>query len=214
MPELSRSILKNSLVLGLFAIVTVGIIAITQQSTAERIEQAQRQAQNQALAEVLPKDLYDNDLLASEIQLTNSLLGTDKALPAYVASKNNQPSALVLQVIAPDGYSGTIKLLVGIKRDGQVTGVRVLQHKETPGLGDKIELSKSPWILSFVDKSLINPDQSGWNVKKDHGDFDQFAGATITPRAIVKAVHNSLVFFENEKAQIFAHYAQQHEVTP
>ncbi|MFT0213789.1 electron transport complex subunit RsxG [Pseudomonas sp. F1_0610] len=214
MPDLSRSILKNSLVLGIFAIVTVGIIAITQQSTAKRIEQAQRHAQNLALAEVLPKDLYDNDLLASQIELKNSLLGTDKALPAYVASKNNQPSALVLQVIAPDGYSGTIKLLIGIRLDGQVTGVRVLQHKETPGLGDKIELSKSPWILSFTDKSLANPQTSGWGVKKDQGAFDQFAGATITPRAVVKAVHNSLVFFEHEKNQILMNYAQQHEVTP
>lgn len=205
LPEISRSVLKNSLVLALFAAVTVAVVAITQQSTESRIATEERAAQIRALGEILPAHSYDNALLDNVIYLKESLLGHRKDTPAYLASKNGQPAAVILQANAPDGYSGTIQLLVGIMADGTLSGVRVIQHKETPGLGDHIDLAKSPWIKSFDGKSLSNPEERGWAVKKDHGAFDQFAGATITPRAVVTAVHKALQYFDQYHAELFAH---------
>ncbi|MGE4405805.1 electron transport complex subunit RsxG, partial [Pseudomonas sp.] len=136
------------------------------------------------------------------VLLQDRLLGNKSPLPAYIAIKDGRPSAVILQAIAPDGYSGAIHLLVGIWADGRVAGVRVLGHRETPGLGDRIELTKSPWIRSFDGKSLENPQADGWAVKKDRGTFDQFAGATITPRAVVGAVHRALQYFDVHKAEL------------
>jgi electron transport complex protein RnfG len=202
LPEISRSMLKNALVLGLFAIGTVGSVALLQQGTATRIAAAEREAQVRALAEILPAGSYDNHLLDNRIELNAPELGHRSPQSAYLALKGEQPSALILPVTAPDGYSGAIHLLVGIFADGRLAGVRVLGHKETPGLGDKIELAKSDWVRSFEGKSLNNPGEDGWAVKKDRGEFDQFAGATITPRAVVKAVHGALRYFDKHRAQL------------
>lgn len=196
LPELSRSMLKNALVLGLFAIATVGAVTVLHQFTAERIQAAERAAQLRALNEILPQEIYDNQLLDSSVEVHHPLLGTAQPTPAYIARRNGAPSAVILQVVAPDGYSGAIHLLVGVLADGNIAGVRTVRHRETPGLGDKIELAKDHWILGFNGKSLDNPQASGWAVKKDRGDFDQFAGATITPRAVVAAVHRALQYFE------------------
>lgn len=204
LPEISRSMLKNSLVLGLFAAITVAVVAITQQSTESRILQAERAAQIRALGEILPAQSYDNALLDNVITLNEPLLGHRTETPAYLATRAGQPAAVILQANAPDGYSGTISLLIGIMADGTLSGVRVIQHKETPGLGDRIELAKSPWIKSFDGKSLRNPAERGWTVKKDQGDFDQFAGATITPRAVVSAVHKALQYFDQHHTELFA----------
>jgi len=203
-PEISRSMLKNATVLGLFAIVTVGAVTLLQQGTAERIQAAERAAQVRALGEILPTGSYDNHLLDDSVLVQDRLLGNRSPLPAYIAIKDGRPSAVILQAIAPDGYSGAIHLLVGIHADGRVAGVRVIGHRETPGLGDKIELAKSPWIRSFEGKSLTNPAADGWAVKKDRGEFDQFAGATITPRAVVGAVHRALQYFDAHKAELLA----------
>ena len=202
LPEISRSMLKNALVLGLFAIGTVGSVALLQQSTATRIAAAEREAQVRALAEILPAGSYDNHLLDNRLELNAPELGHRSPQSAYLALKGDQPSALILPVTAPDGYSGAIHLLVGIFADGRLAGVRVLGHKETPGLGDKIELAKSDWVRSFEGKSLSDPGEDGWAVKKDRGEFDQFAGATITPRAVVKAVHGALRYFDKHRAQL------------
>lgn len=204
LPEISRSMLKNALVLGLFAIATVGSVAVLQQATAERIAKAEREAQVRALSEILPQGSYDNHLLDNSLELHDPLLGSKAPQTAYIALKDDQPSAIILRATAPDGYSGAIHLLIGIQANGQLAGVRVLSHKETPGLGDKIELAKSAWIRSFEGKSLSNPSEEGWAVKKDRGEFDQFAGATITPRAVVKAVHKALQFFDANRQQLFA----------
>ncbi|WPP45688.1 electron transport complex subunit RsxG [Pseudomonas sp. AN-1] len=209
LPEMPRSMLRNALILGLFAVATVGVVAVTQQGTASRIAAAEREAQVRALAEILPQGSYDNHLLDNRLDLVDPLLGSDRPLPAYLALKGGQPSAVILQAVAPDGYSGSIRLLVGIHADGRLAGVRVLAHKETPGLGDKIELAKSPWVLAFNGKSLADPGEAGWGVKKDQGVFDQFAGATITPRAVVKAVHHALQYFDGHKAELFAQAAAQ-----
>jgi electron transport complex protein RnfG len=196
--------LKNALVLGLFAIATVGLVAVLQQATAGRIANAEREAQVRALSEILPQDSYDNHLLDNSIQLHDPLLGSKSPQTAYIAMKDGKPSAVILRATAPDGYSGAIHLLIGIHADGRLAGVRVLGHRETPGLGDKIELAKSAWIRSFDGKSLSNPDEDGWAVKKDRGEIDQFAGATITPRAVVKAVHKALQYFDANQEQLFA----------
>ncbi|WP_339412219.1 electron transport complex subunit RsxG [Pseudomonas sp. EA_35y_Pfl2_R5] len=196
--------LKNALVLGLFAIATVGLVAVLQQATAERIANAEREAQVRALSEILPQGSYDNHLLDNSIQLHDPLLGSKSPQTAYIALKDGQPSAVILRATAPDGYSGAIHLLIGIHADGRLAGVRALSHRETPGLGDKIELAKSAWIRSFDGKSLRNPSEDGWAVKKDRGEFDQFAGATITPRAVVKAVHKALQYFDAHQEQLFA----------
>lgn len=166
LPEISRSMLKNSLVLALFAAVTVAVVAITQQSTESRIIEAERAAQIRTLGEILPAHSYDNALLDNVISLNEPLLGHRTETPAYLATLAGQPAAVILQANAPDGYSGTISLLIGIMADGTLSGVRVIHHKETPGLGDRIELAKSPWINSFDGKSLSNPAQRGWAVKK------------------------------------------------
>ena len=200
---MSRSVLQNSLVLGLFAVVTVGLVAITQQATASRILAAERAAKSQTLSQLLPASSFDNHLQDNQILLAaDPLLGTRSAQAAYLATLKGAPSAVILQVSAAEGYSGAIHLLVAISAQGRVIGVRVLKHKETPGLGDKIELAKSAWIRSFDGKSLTDPDAAGWAVKKDLGQFDQFAGATITPRAVVKAVHQALQYFAAHQGEL------------
>lgn len=205
LPEISRSMLKNSAVLGLFAVVTVGLVSITQQSTATRIIAAERAAQSQLLTQLLTPGSFDNRLQDAPIHLASDpLLGKRGATTAYVARRHGQPTAVILPITAPDGYSGSIQLLVAIKANGQLAGVRVLKHKETPGLGDKIDAAKSAWIYSFNGKSLRNTDESGWAVKKDHGQFDQFAGATITPRAVVKAVHHALQYFDAHQRELLS----------
>lgn len=202
--DMQRSISKNALILGVFAALTVVLVAVIQQGTAEPIREAQRLAKMAALAEILPTQSYDNSLLDKQITLDDPLLGNRTPTPAYIATLKEEPAAIILQATAPDGYSGAIELLIGIMADGRLSGVRVLQHKETPGLGDKIELSKSDWINSFTGKSLNNPTTERWTVKKERGDFDQFAGATITPRAVVKAVQRALQFFDANQANLFA----------
>lgn|SRR5690554_2588182 len=202
------SIIKNAGILGLFAALTVGLVTVTQQSTKEQVAAQKRQAKLDALEQILPPQTYDNDLLASTIRLHDSLLG-NKPATAYVATLDNRPAAIIVEASTNEGYSGSIDLIVAILADGSLSGVRVLAHQETPGLGDKIELDKDDWILAFNGKSLHNPAEYGWAVKKDRGQFDQFAGATITPRAVVKAVRHSLLFFDQNQQEIFSAVLQQ-----
>jgi electron transport complex protein RnfG len=122
----------------------------------------------------------------------------------YRALKDAKPVALVMSVIAPDGYSGSIKLLVGINTDGTLSGVRAVAHRETPGLGDAIEEQRSDWVQQFNGASLENPPLDRWKVRKDGGDFDQLTGATITPRAVVQAVRNALLYYRQHRETLFA----------
>lgn len=208
--SLGQSIAKNAIGLAIFAFVTAGIIAIVQQSTKEQIHDNIAQAQAKALYEITPKNQVDNDLLNSYIELNseqskqhlhvNYLGPIAEDAKLHLAQKENNTHTYIFPAVAPDGYTTAIQLLIGIKQDGSIAGVRVVDHKETPGLGDKIELKKSDWILSFNGKSLTNPDIEKWKVKKDGGEFDSFTGATITPRAVINAVKQSLVMFEKDKA--------------
>lgn len=208
---LTQSIIKNATGLALFAFITAGVIALTQQTTKEKIESNIAEAQAKALYEITPKDSLDNDLLNTSIDLNADtsktltsllLLGPiAKTAHVYFAELNNQTHTIIYPTVAPDGYTTAIKLLVGVKMDGTLSGVRIIDHKETPGLGDKVELKKSDWVLSFEGTSLNSPDIEQWKVQKDGGDFDQFTGATITPRAVVNAVKNTLLFHdENAEA--------------
>ncbi|MDF1762774.1 MAG: electron transport complex subunit RsxG [Oleibacter sp.] len=207
MREILLSIQRNAVGLVLFAIVTAGAIAVAQVFTADRIEANIRAAEARALNEILPASRYDNDLLndtlAVDERFNQQLLGPlHENARIFRARKDGKITAVILPVVAPEGYTANIDLIVGVNRDGSIAGVRVVAHKETPGLGDKIEARKSDWITKFVGKSLSNPEQDLWAVKKDGGEFDQFTGATITPRAVVIAVKRALMFFDMHKATL------------
>lgn len=194
---LGQSISKNSIILGVFALLAAGGLALTNLATQDRIAKAERTAKQKALFEIIPADQLDNDLLQDTITIpasTHELLGVDADQPIYIARRQGQVTALIIPAMAHDGYSGDISMIVGVNRDLTIAGVRVIAHKETPGLGDKIEIKKSQWVLSFNGKSLQAPVTSEWLVKKDGGVFDQFAGATITPRALVKKIREVLEF--------------------
>ncbi|ADZ92138.1 electron transport complex subunit RsxG [Marinomonas mediterranea] len=204
--ELIASIKRNAIGLGIFAVLTAGLIATTHQVTESTIQANIIQAQIDAFNEILPKSRYDNDLPNSAIELAaDPLLGSPDPIKAFVAKKDGEVTAIIFETVAPGGYNGNLDLLVSIDRNGVVTGSRVISHKETPGLGDKVDLKKSSWILSFAEKSLANPTLENWRVKKDGGQFDQFTGATITPRAVVRAVKNTLIYFDKNKAELLSH---------
>lgn len=197
MNAILQNALRTSLILFLFALIGTALLAYTYRQTHNIIEKSAQEEKLALINQVLPKQLYDNDLLAAYRELpAHALLGTRKPSGMWLAAKAGQPAGVVLEAIAPEGYSGDISLLIGIDANGVLTGVRVVQHKETPGLGDYIQLTKSPWILQFAGKSYDSNQDSRWKVKKDGGEFDSRAGATITPRAIVKAVREALKYFQ------------------
>lgn len=203
MAALAHSIRRSAIGLGLFAVITGGTIAMTQALTKDRIQTQAARAEAKALFEIIPESAHDNNLLRDTVQLPASdRLSTEGPLTVWVARRDDRPIGLIMPITAPDGYSGDIHLLVAVDLQGTVIGVRVTSHKETPGLGDRIERRKSDWITSFDGRSLEQPSASGWDVKKNGGEFDQFTGATITPRAVVNAVEKALVYFEQHRPAI------------
>jgi len=196
--------LIGGLILGLFAVVGTGLVALTYEGTAERIAENERQSLLRSLHQIISPDSHDNDIYADIIEVSDPLLGSEQPVNVYRARQGKEPVAAVIASIAPDGYGGAIKLLVGIHYGGTLAGVRVVSHKETPGLGDAIEAERSDWILGFEGRTLGNPDERHWKVKKDGGVFDQFTGATITPRAVVKAVYNTLRYYQKHREALFA----------
>lgn len=203
-PEsLGRSIFRSAWGLSLFAIITAGLIALTQVVTKDKIAEQIKQARSKALLEVVPVGQFDNDLLDNAFWLkAEEQLGLKEASEAFVALKDGQPRYFILPLVAPDGYTGPIRLILSLDLTGTILGLRVIEHKETPGLGDKIDIKKSDWIRLFEGRSLENTQESGWAVKKDGGDFDQMTGATITPRAIVNAVYRGLQYFQNHQNEL------------
>ncbi|MBS1213109.1 MAG: rsxG [Proteobacteria bacterium] len=208
MMRVSKTILLAAGILGLFSVLATGLVSVVHHGTRERIAENQRQTLLHTLQAVLPADSYDNDILKDAIEVEHPDLDAHRPVPVYRARRGGQPVAAVLVPTAPDGYNGEIKLLVAIYKNGELAGVRVLTHKETPGLGDPIEESKSDWVLRFSGLSLDNPPVMQWKVKRDGGAFDQFTGATITPRAVVKAVRKALSYFDLNKKALFAEEAQ------
>jgi electron transport complex protein RnfG len=202
-----QSMGKNSLLLALFALITALILASTDRVTEDRIAESERLAAQKALFEIVPLARHDNDILVDLQPIPEQYwlaLGLDNGGDVHIARLDDQPVAAIVPSITTDGYSGDIAMIVGINFDGTVAGVRVVDHKETPGLGDKVELRKSDWILSFNGKSLNNPELSKWNVKKDRGDFDQFTGATITPKAVIHQIAKTLEYFEKDRERLLS----------
>lgn len=204
MIQIDKSIIKNGLVLSAFALVTTALISLTYRGTSETIAGQQQQKLMSILNAIIDQSTYDNSIHQDCVLVQNSeLLGSTEPQRAYLARFEGQPVAAAIETIAPDGYSGKIELVVGVKGQGEVTGVRVLNHKETPGLGDKIDLRISDWILSFDGQVLNNESERSWAVQKDGGKFDQFTGATITPRAVVNAVKNTVTYYQQHGAGMF-----------
>lgn len=203
--ELKTRMSYQALLLAGFALLASALLGLGDYSTRDAIKLRMEEDLRASLAEVVPDRLYDNNLLADTIWVDSSGdgLGSDET-QVYLARKQGKVSAVSFRLIAPGGYSGAINLIMGVDRNGKVLGVRVISHAETPGLGDKIEVSKSNWILKFDGQSLQNLTVEQWAVKKDGGIFDQFSGATITPRAIVKAVHQGLKFFNQHRSELLA----------
>jgi electron transport complex protein RnfG len=189
----------------LFTMIGTALLAYTYFTTKVPIEASEAEARMALLDQVLPPAMHDNDLLKDTIKIAaGGELGNRTETLAYSAQLGGQSSAVILEATAPDGYSGDIKLLIAIRHDGSLAGVRVLAHKETPGLGDYIDIAHSDWIKHFDDQSLAKTPEEFWKVKKDGGHFDYMAGATITPRAVVKAVHKALQYFSANKDVLIA----------
>ena len=200
-----KQILITAAVLMTFAALGAALVGLTFTQTIDDIKYNEKLTLLKKLNNIIPAESYNNDLLLDTVIIKPSrLLSTKQASLAYRARNNNKNVAVVFTSIAPNGYNGPIHLLVGVNANGRLAGVRVVKHRETPGLGDVVSITHSDWILSFDNKSLGNPDDKGWKVKRDGGIFDQFTGATITPRAVVNAVHDALLYFEKNQGMLFS----------
>ena len=184
----------NAIALGLLAAVTVGIVAMTDALTSPAIELQRATLERKTLTEVLEGVVYDDvdfDHVELDARTEESLRKSDTPR-SYLATLSGAPVARILSVVTPPAYAGPIELLVGVDVSGRITGVRVLAHRETPGLGDKIERRKSDWIATFTHRSLDDPPDAGWATRRDGGAFDALTAATITSRAVIRGVHDAL----------------------
>jgi len=203
--EIVKHALKTALIMIAFALVGTTMLAYVYDITKTPIAESEAKARMALFRQIVPDGMHDNPLLEDVIEIApDPLLGNRTVSHVYRARLAGEPMAVILEAIAPDGYSGDIKLLVAIRVDGTISGVRVLAHKETPGLGDYIDITHSSWIKQFDGHSLSSRAAELWKVKKDGGQFDYMAGATITPRAVVKAVHKALEYFEIHRESLFA----------
>jgi electron transport complex protein RnfG len=194
---------KNSQILAIFAIICTAIVGLVNELTKDEIKAQEQLQLLNTLHSIIEPSRYNNDITKDCVSLSSPLLGNstnDKNIQtAYIARQDKQAIAIAMTSTAPDGYNGNIEMIIAINMDGSVSGVRVLKHQETPGLGDKVEIRKSNWITTFTGKKLLTETDSRWAVTKDNGIFDQFTGATITPRAVVKAVKKTLLYFKDNK---------------
>lgn len=199
-PSYRKRTAYHAMLLGGMATLASTVLVIGDLETRDTIALRQAEDLKASLSQVLPEAIHDNDLLSDVLTLPPEQSGT-KALKVYRAHLDNQISAVAYEV-SSNGYAGPINCIIGVAASGEILGVRVLAHAETPGLGDKIEIARDDWITSFNGRSLANTNSQQWHVKKDGGDFDQFTGATITPRAVVKAVHEGLALFDANRATL------------
>jgi electron transport complex protein RnfG len=199
-----RRSLRPALTLAVLAGALAAILAVIASLTHERIEHNEQAWLTARLNALLARGSYDNDPLTDHIEVRSSdLAGADVPVTAYRARLGGKPVAALLRPVAPDGYRGAIELLVAVAYDGSLIGVQVLAHHETPGLGDAFERREAGWLERFRGRSLANTPPQSWTVKPDGGDFDAFTGATITPRAITKAVRRSLEYYNLNRDRIF-----------
>jgi electron transport complex protein RnfG len=200
-----EQITTATLLLGLFALLGTALVAFTFDQTRETIQANERAALLRSLHQLIPPQRHDNDIFHDRIQVRSAdLLMSEEPVTVYRARKQGKPVALALTTFAPDGYNGKIKILVGVNYNGSLSGIRIVSHHETPGLGDAIETDRSNWVYQFNNRSLTNPGSKKWAVKRDGGVFDQFTGATITPRAVVKAVYRSLLYYQANREMLFS----------
>ena len=186
------------------ALVSVLLLSGTERATRSSIAAARLQQELNALNLVLPAGRYSNQLAGDRIEvIAPGWLGSREPVSVWRARKGDKPSALVLQAVARDGYAGPIGLRIGVDIEGRITGVRVTEHQETPGLGDAIEAERSDWILGFEGRALGEPPLPRWTVRRGGGDFDQFAGATVTPKAVVKAVRQALQYVDRYGGELY-----------
>lgn len=199
-----HSLLRSAASLGLVAVAGTTLLAGVHHLTAERIAAQERRAVLEQLEQILPANRYDNPLQDDWITVSDEQhFPRGQQVVAYRARRGGQPVAVIFRFAAMDGYNGPIHLLAGIEADGSLLGVRVTSHRETPGLGDAIEAERSDWIRSFDGQSLRSPEPARWGVRRDGGAFDQFTGATITPRAVVEAVRRALEYHEGNRQALF-----------
>jgi len=200
-----KTVIKTGITLAVIAAICTVLVAATYQLTEERIAANEKALLEQALQPALSGLLYEGGVSESRLVIPppHDLPGNDAALIFRVYAKD-RPVAALFAVTARDGFAGVIRVLIGVEFDGTVTGVRILQHRETPGLGDKIEPARSDWIFQFDGHSMGDPEVTGWAIRNDGGDFDQLTGASVTPRAIIKAIRDTLLYFDVHRDEIFA----------
>jgi electron transport complex protein RnfG len=197
---------RGAVWLTLAAIVCAAVLALVWSVTESRIAANETERARNQLLRTLPDIDFDNDPLTDLISVTApDLLGTDDQVQVHLVRQRGSLVAAVVEAVAPDGYVGPVFLLVGIAHDGRVSGVSVLRHNETPGLGDRVEPEKSDWLRQFNGKSLETPPLEMWSVKRDGGEFDQLTGATVTTRTIVSAVRDAQIYFQQNQDRIAAH---------
>ena len=202
---LIQTSLRTSLIMLAFVLLATTLLALTYDRTHDLISKSEAEEKLSLINQVFPPGMSDNDLIHDTVEIPPSeLLGNSKPVTAYRARFHGKPVAVMIEATAPDGYAGRITLLIGILASGEISGVRVISQNETPGLGDYIEIAKSDWIKGFDHASLGSVTDAAWHVRKDGGQFDYMTGATITPRAVVKAVHKALLYFSANKAMLFA----------
>ena len=184
----------------LFGLIFSAFLGYFFETTSPIIQKSEAEAKRKLLLELVSNEVYDNDIEKDFIEIQpNILLKNKKPTQLYLVKKNNMNKAVILEVRAPDGYSGDIFLLVAINKNAEIINTRVIKHQETPGLGDYIDKEKTNWIDIFQSKSFKTTQEKKWAVKKDQGEFDYMTGATITPRAVIKALYNALKYFEENK---------------
>ncbi|MFQ3368018.1 MAG: electron transport complex protein RnfG, partial [Methylophilaceae bacterium] len=194
---------RTVLVMVIFGVIFSTILQFVYNEANPIILISEAKAKERLLLQVVSKNLYNNDLINSYIKIQpNERLKNKDTIKGYIAMKENIVTAVILETRAPNGYSGEIKILVGISSDGNILGTRVIKHQETPGLGDYIDINKSDWINIFTFSSLKNTSQLEWAVKKDQGKFDYISGATITARAVIVAINEALIFFKENKLKM------------
>ena len=204
-PTITKAINKNALILALFAFVSTGLIAITHWLTKDKIAKEVELSLLRQLSQIVPAENYTNNVYQDCLLIQDAnLLGTPNWQKLYRMRGDVGNYALMMTSVAPDGYSGKITIALAAHTDGTLLGVNILGHNETPGLGDKIERSKSDWLKQFDGLSLTNTEQKQWAVRKDGGQFDALTGATITPRAVVNSVYNGLQFLQKNSETLFA----------
>lgn len=201
-PSYRKRTAYQAMLLGGMATLASAVLVLGDLETRDDIALRHAEDLKASLSQVLPDAVHDNDLLSDVLTLPPEQPGA-KPLKIYRAHLDNRISAVAYEV-SSNGYAGPVTCIMGVAANGEILGVRVLAHAETPGLGDKIEIAKDRWITSFDGHSLENTDSKQWHVKKDGGVFDQFTGATITPRAVVKAVHEGLAVFDANRAAILS----------